>query len=101
MTVRRKRALLLGGYVAMFGGVISYSNPVEPDMAILYIESPQGQLSWRVESEDMDLFEGLKVPLVESYPWDGHTNEEKYLRVEALNRKIPKMTYPRPEYGKP
>ncbi|MFD9815160.1 hypothetical protein [Streptomyces sp. NPDC059080] len=101
LTLYRERAYLLGGYVAMFGGVLSHSDPTMPDWPVLYIESPKGQLSWHMRPGDRDIFEGLKVPTVDGYPWDGHGTEEKYLRIEALNLMIPKMTYAKPEYGNP
>lgn len=101
LTLYRERAHLLGGYVAMFGGVFSHSDPTTPEWPVLYIESPKGQLSWHIHPDDQDVFEGLKVPTVDNYPWDGHSTEEKYLRVEGLNLMIPKMTYAKPEYGSP
>ncbi|MFJ4739102.1 hypothetical protein [Streptomyces sp. NPDC088775] len=100
-TVYRERAHLLGGYVALFGGVFSHTDEKSPGWPVLYIETPKGQCSWHINPDDLDVFEGLKVPFVDDYPWDGHTTEEKYFRIEALNLKLPKMTYSKPEYGKP
>ncbi|MEV6309958.1 hypothetical protein AB0M10_15335 [Streptomyces sp. NPDC051840] len=96
----RERARLLGGYVAMFGGVMAH-NDVECDWPVLYIETPKGQCSWHIHPDDVDLFQALKVPVVEGYPWDGHGTEEKHLRIEALNSQIPKLTYAKPEFGNP
>lgn len=101
LTTYRERAHLLGGYVAMFGGVFSHSDPELPGWPVLYIESPKGQLSWHIHPEDQNIFEGLKVTTVDDYPWDGHNTEEKYLRIEALNLMIPKLTFSKPEYGNP
>ncbi|MFF8283315.1 hypothetical protein ACF06W_11400 [Streptomyces albus] len=97
----REVAYLLGGYVALFGGVLSHSDPVNPKWPMLFIETPEGQCCWPIHPDNTDVFQQLNVPYVEGYPWDGHTTEENYLRIEALNRMIPKMTYARPEYGKP
>jgi hypothetical protein len=99
--VYRERAILLGGYVAMFGGAFSYNDPVVPDYPVLYIESPKGQLSCHIHPDDVCLFDGHGIPTVEKYPWDGHTTEEKWRRVMALNLEIPKLTYAKPEFGNP
>lgn len=99
--VYRERAQLLGLYVAGFGAVFSYSDPTTPDWPVLYIESPKGQLSWHIHPDDKDVFDDFNIPVVEDYPWDGHTNEEKYRRIRELNREVPKMTYSKPVYGQP
>ena len=101
MTLYRERAYLLGGYVAMFGGVFSYDDPATPGWPVLYIETPEGQISDHIHPNDVEVFGDLNIPTVEGYPWDGHTAEEKYRRIARLNLRIPKMTYARPEYGSP
>lgn len=95
----RQRALLLGGYVAMFGGVFSYNDELLPDYPVLYTETPEGQLSHHIHPDDVEVFDGLGIPTVDDYPWDGHTTAEKCERITRLNLRIPKMTYARPEYG--
>ncbi|MFI7083905.1 hypothetical protein ACIBUR_09895 [Streptomyces anulatus] len=94
-----ERAHLLAVVVALFGGVLSYSDPLTPRWPVLYVESPAGQLSWHIHPGDLWLFEG--VPVVENYPWDQHSTTVKYRRVRALLLDLPKMTYARPEYGHP
>ncbi|WNI17652.1 hypothetical protein [Actinacidiphila sp. ITFR-21] len=101
LTVYRERAYLLGGYVGMFGGVFAFNDRKTPNWPVLYIESPKGQLSWHIHPDDKDVFDGLNVPMVDGYAWDGHNTAEKYLRIEALNLLIPKMTYAKPEFGNP
>ena len=101
LTLYRQRAYLMGGYVGMFGGVFSHTDRQAPEYPVLYVETPKGQLSWHIHPEDKDVFDGLNVPTVEGYPWDGHSTEEKYMRIEALNLLIPKLTYAKPEYGNP
>ncbi|MFE5853184.1 hypothetical protein ACFQ61_08180 [Streptomyces sp. NPDC056500] len=95
----RDLAHLVGGYVGLFGGVFSHNTA--DDRPILYVETPTGQCSWSICPEDLDALDGLAIPTVEDYPWDGHTTVEKQLRLVALNQKLPKMTYSRPEYGSP
>lgn len=99
--VYTQRATLLGGYVAMFGGVFSYIDKATPGWPVLYIETPEGQVSQHTHPDDVRVYEGLNVPVVDDYPWDGHSKTEAYQRLRRLNLLIPKMTYANPEYGKP
>ncbi|MFJ4686499.1 hypothetical protein [Streptomyces sp. NPDC088789] len=101
LTPYRERAYLMGGYVAMFGGVFAHTDCQVPEYPVLYIETPKGQISSHIHPDDKDCFDGLKVPTVEDYPWDGHSTAEKYMRIQSLNLMIPKMTYSKPEYGNP
>lgn len=49
----------------------------------VFIDLPSGQASWHYHTSHAFLFEGL--PPYEK-PWDGHSTEEKYARLRALNR---------------
>ncbi len=52
---------------------------------IVYAETPQGQVSWHIAPEDMDLFRDWPVAFgSRPSPWDGHTTEEKYRRLAAI-----------------
>lgn len=53
---------------------------------IVYAETPQGQVSWHVGPDDLDLFDGIPAQYV---AWDRHTTEEKYERVAALAAPAP------------
>ncbi|MFE4527132.1 hypothetical protein ACFRMO_08030 [Streptomyces anulatus] len=97
--VYTERAHLLAVVVALFGGVLSYTDPLTPGWPVLYVESPAGQLSWHIHPDDVWLFD--QVPVVDDYPWDRHSTATKYRRVRALVHDLPKMTYARPEYGQP
>ena len=48
---------------------------------VVFIETPQGQLSWHMHVSHMHMFEHL--PLSKNN-WDGHTTVEKYERLAAL-----------------
>jgi hypothetical protein len=50
---------------------------------IIVVETPEGQLSWHIHDSETILFNYL--PLKGNYKWDGHTMEEKYKRLSALN----------------
>lgn len=47
----------------------------------VFIDTPQGQMSWHYHDSEAHLFADLP-----SYhgEWDGHTTEEKYRRLKAL-----------------
>ena len=52
---------------------------------IVYAETPNGQVSWHISPDDMDLFSDWPVAFGSRLsPWDGHTTEEKYRRLAAL-----------------
>ena len=49
---------------------------------IVYINSPNGQLSWHISEDELCLFSHLQYdPNVQ---WDGHTTEEKYSRLLGM-----------------
>jgi hypothetical protein len=47
----------------------------------VYIDLPTGQASWHFHDSQAHLFAGLPAY---TKPWDGHTTEEKYARLAAL-----------------
>lgn len=58
-------------------------DPSEPDWPVLYIETPEGQVSWHVPKGER-IYEprdrsGSRGPV----KWDGHSNEEKAARLRA------------------
>jgi hypothetical protein len=83
--------------VALFGGVVSANDTEQPGRAVLYIETPEGQLAWPVPLGDEVVFGGL--PVVEDYPWDGHGPQVRQTRLCRLIPNVPKLTYARPTYG--
>lgn len=44
-------------------------DPVEPDWPVVYIELPDGQVSWHMPAHPVE--------------FDGHSTEEKYRRITA------------------
>lgn len=53
----------------------------EPDWRnVIYIRTPEGQVSWHVHDSEMHLFDWM--PVVDQ-PWDGHDSAEKYRRLAA------------------
>jgi hypothetical protein len=83
LDIYRERAYLTAFLSKVYPSRLSYSDPNEPDWAVLYVESPEGQLSWHISPNDMDLFSHLAI--VPGVKWDGHTTDEKYERLGKLN----------------
>lgn len=53
----------------------------DPDRPILYIELPTGQVSWHIPADTPGMDYPFRGPGV---PWDGHTTEEKRLRLRRF-----------------
>jgi hypothetical protein len=83
MDIYRERAYLTSYLSKRFPSYLCYSDPDEPNWAVLYVDTPEGQLSWHINPDDMDLFSHLSVRKFAQ--WDGHTTEEKYERLSELN----------------
>lgn len=49
---------------------------------IVFVDLPTGQVSWHIHESEFHWFSHLNQR--ESSPWDGHTTEEKYQRLAAL-----------------
>jgi len=49
---------------------------------IVFVMMPTGQASWHIHDSELPLFSHLLM--TSSIQWDGHTTEEKYQRLEAL-----------------
>lgn len=66
----------------------------------VYIDSPDGQMSWHFHDSDAHLFEGL--PVSDDVEWDGHTTPEKYERLRGLcaSRSCSTISYCDPHFAK-
>ncbi len=63
-------------------GYDSFLWPESDAWWVLFVYTPFGQVSWHLpQREAIELY---WVPTAETNPWDGHTTEEKYRRIEAL-----------------
>jgi hypothetical protein len=86
----RERAHLLAFIAATpdITGVLSYSDPRQPEYAVLTLDTEAGQLTWHIHPDDLDRFP--HVPLVDpalAPAWDGHTTAEKNARLTQLTRR--------------
>lgn len=79
-TVYRERAHLVAHLSALYPSNIGYTDPEEPEWAVVTITLPTGQASWHVAPDDMDLFGHVNTAAGER--WDGHTTEQKYGRLD-------------------
>ncbi|MBW7995325.1 MAG: hypothetical protein FVQ81_01890 [Candidatus Glassbacteria bacterium] len=52
---------------------------------IVFINAPNGQLSWHIHDSELQLFNHLDTD--NNAVWDGHTTEEKYIRLAELRVK--------------
>lgn len=85
----RERAHLVALLAAIFPSVISYNDPKEPSWPVIYIDTVEGQLSWHICPDDMDLFKHVRVESdTNKIIWDGHTTEEKYARIVELIKSL-------------
>lgn len=82
----RERAHLVAYLAAVYPSVLAVGgDPVWPDYTVVYVTSPQGQLSWHIHKSDLDLFRHVPAGPAE---WDGHDTDEKYRRLDAVTRAL-------------
>lgn len=78
-SVYRGRARLVAHLTTIYPSTIGYTDPSEPEWAVVVVNGPHGQMSWHVSPDDMDLFGHVKRD--DTVVWDGHSDEEKYRRL--------------------
>lgn len=84
--VYRERAHLVAHLAAVYPSCIGYTDPSEPDWAVVTVSLPTGQACWHVAPDDMDLFGHVAATGAEL--WDGHSTAEKYERLDAHTRAL-------------
>lgn len=63
----------------------SADNPWDPEwMNIVFVLLPTGQCGWHIHDSDLPLYSFLHRADV---PWDGHSTEEKYARLDSFARR--------------
>jgi hypothetical protein len=85
--VYRERARLVANLAARYPSHMGFTDPSEPDWAVVVIETPEGQMSWHVAPADQGLFNLVRRTKPTDKPWDGHTTQEKYERLSRLTRR--------------
>lgn len=80
--VYRERARLVAHLAAIYPSLIGVDE-AEPDWPVVYVGTVQGQMSWHISRDDLDLFPHVRqVPAGDL--WDGHSTHQKYERLAAL-----------------
>lgn len=82
--VYRERAALVAHLATVYPSVMAYNDPQEPDWPVVYVDTPQGQMSWHLAPTDLDLYAHVPVVTPDRVTWDGHDTPEKYRRLAAL-----------------
>lgn len=90
-SVYRERARLVAHLAAIYPSRLIYgADPEEPDWPMVFVHTTEGQLSWHISPDDVELFGHVIVNTVEHAPrwarWDGHTTDEKYQRLASLTK---------------
>lgn len=82
--VYRERDQLVAFLSRCYPSFLAPSPDAEPGFRwIVFVESPEGQLSWHVADHEVDEF-FAHLNKRAAARWDGHTSEEKYRRLLAL-----------------
>jgi len=76
---RNQAAMALAAACMSYGFPAGLKESDDPEWPILFVELPQGQVSWHLP----------RVEIVEEWPtfegeWDGHTLEQKRQRLSAF-----------------
>lgn len=82
----RERNKVVSALSKLFPASLGKHDPEDKEwgkewMNIVYIKLPTGQVSWHLHDSDMPLFAHLEYG---KEVWDGHTTEEKYERLLAI-----------------
>lgn len=85
----RGRAELIALLASIFPSQMhADADPNTPDWPVLYLDTPEGQLSWHINPADLDLFDTERYAAAEDdgarTEWDGHDNAEKSRRLRRL-----------------
>ena len=85
--VYRERDQLVAFLTRIYPSYLAPAPDAEPGFNwIVYVDTPEGQLSWHVADDEVDeFFKHLNKTHVK---WDGHTTEEKYRRLLALRPRM-------------
>lgn len=78
---RNRCVAALAHLAQAYGFVVGIGDDLEAEpgwRAVVYIETPRGQVSWHLHETELELFRGLARARV---AWDGHTVEAKYARL--------------------
>lgn len=93
----RERAHLVALLAAVYPAHIGRTDPNAPDWAVITLQLPTGQAAWHIASDDEDLFQHVEQEPENAIPWDGHSTEEKYRRIDKLTAMLAEAGEPDPD----
>lgn len=82
--VYRERARLIALLAAVFPSAWAHADLESPHWPIVFVSTPEGQLSWHISPEDWDLFAHVPRAAQTGALWDGHSTRKKHKRIERL-----------------
>lgn len=84
--VYTERAHVLAFLAVALDSAMSASDEQSPDLPVLMVSGPTGQMSWHIKGADLPLFAHVDkvLPSDPRTAWDGHSAEEKYERLRRL-----------------
>lgn len=83
----RERNQLVAALSKVFPSVLAPATDAEPGWStVVMIQLPTGQVSWHIKDSEIPEFFSHLVRDTNA-TWDGHTTEEKYRRLNALEGK--------------
>lgn len=91
----RARAAAL--WAALFPATLCANDPHLPTMPVLYVETPEGQVSWHIHPDELGEFPHVPVvaPDAPDAPvWDGHSTAEKNARLRRVVTTISRRARP-------
>lgn len=98
----RERAHLVAFLTVLYPSVIiTDGDPDAPGWALVYVDSPTGQLSWHLSGDDLDLFPHVQRVETSAVTWDNHTTDEKYARIRQLTADLAPFMNTLPSFTKP
>lgn len=81
-----ERALLLALLTKHYPYTIHVDQTIldSPNRFVLFLDLPSGQVSFHIHEKNIDeqYFPQYKAPLTAPSPWDGHSVQEKILRLK-------------------
>ena len=83
----RERAHLIAVFASHYPARLAYNDEFEPEMAVLYVHTSAGQVTWHLHPDDLDLFG--HVPWADTDTslftvFDGHDKDEALARLRQL-----------------
>lgn len=80
----RERAHLVALLAAVYPSHVGCTDPDAPGWAVVTLQLPTGQAAWHIAPDDEGLFQHVEQEPGNAIPWDGHSTEEKYRRIDEL-----------------